>query len=127
MDIFTFSLLVFGVPVAFVLNLFFQAVIFFGLYVAAINMYRVYLLGLMPKWGYVLSWPWVLVMLVVDVIFQYTVFSALYREWPKSKEWTVTQRLSRWKRTDPTSLRGRWSMNLCKLLNLFTPAKEPHC
>jgi hypothetical protein len=64
-------------------------------------------------------------MIVVDVFFQYTLVSLLYREWPQ--EPTVTQRLSRWKRTDPASLRGRWSMNLCKLLNLFTPPSAPHC
>lgn len=127
MDVFTFPLVVLGVSVAVFLNLLLKASVFFGFYVAAINIYRVHLLKKMPLWGYVLGGGWVIGMLIIDVSFQYTVFSALYREWPPRGEWTVTQRLSRWKKTDPESLRGRWSLNICKLLNLFTPADEPHC
>lgn len=101
--------------------------LFFALYVCAVSLYQQHLNKTLPVAGYVLGAPWLVLMLLVDVAFQYTLVSALYREWPPRGEWTVTRRLSRWKRTDPASLRGRWSMNLCKLLNLFTPPSAPHC
>jgi hypothetical protein len=90
-------------------------------------MYQQHLSGRLPRAGYVLGFPWLVTMLLVDVLFQYTLVSLLWREWPPRGEWTVTRRLSRWKRTSPESLRGRWSLNLCKLLNLFTPPEAPHC
>lgn len=74
-----------------------------------------------------LTKPWVLGMLIIDVFFQYTIVSLIYRELPQRNEFTVTKRLSRWKHTDPESLRGRWSINLCKFLNLFTLTTSPHC
>lgn len=100
--------------------------LFFGLYVVAVQLYMLHLHKKLPLAAYVLGAPFVAAMLVVDVFFQYTLFSLLYREWPAKKEWTVTQRLSRWGRTDPDSLRGRWSANICKMLNLFSPF-EKHC
>lgn len=110
-----------------VLVAYFALSLFFGLYICAVALYQQHIMHTLPRAGYIFGAPWLLVMITVDIFFQYTIVAAIYREWPPRGEYTVTKRLQRWKRTAPTSLRGRWSANLCKLLNLFTPPQAPHC
>lgn len=108
-----------------IVTFFLNVCAFFGLYVAAINIYQCHLNGTLPAWGYILGGPIVAAMLAIDVFFQVTVFTFIYYELPR--EWTVTERLSRWKATAGEDRRKHWSVQLCKLLNVFTPAGQPHC
>jgi hypothetical protein len=117
----------FGISIVGIVPLYIASATFFVGYVASVNIYQQHLNGTLPMAGYVLGAPFLALFLLMDVFFQYTVFSVAYMEWPPKKEYTVTARLKRWKQTDPTSLHGRWSTNLCKLLNLFTPPNSPHC
>lgn len=100
---------------------------FLGLYVYAITVYQAHLNKTLSKAGYIVGAPGVATMLLVDVVFQYTIVTLLWWEWPRQNEYTVTRRLKRWKQTLPLSRRGRWSANVCKLLNIFTPPGAPHC
>jgi hypothetical protein len=100
--------------------------VFFALYVLTVSLYGVHLRGKLNWAGYLFGWPWVLVAYIVDIFFQYTVFTVLYWEIPPRGEWTVSRRLSRWKRNDPLSRRGTWSRKLCSFLSVFDP-KGDHC
>jgi hypothetical protein len=101
--------------------------LFFGLYVASIGIYQQHLAGTLPAWGYILGGPIVAALLIIDVFFQYTFVALVYREWPPRKEYTVSERLARWKHTAEDTREKRWSIKVCKLLNLFTPPSAPHC
>lgn len=114
-----------GVSFTAVVSFFLYVSVFFGLYVAAINIYQQHLQGTLTPAGYILGGPVVAAMLAIDVFFQVAVFTFIYYEIPR--EWTVTERLSRWKHTTSIDRRKHWSVQLCKLLNLFTPANQPHC
>ncbi len=98
----------------------------FGLYVITMALYGVHLRGRMSWAGYLLGWPWVLVAYVADVTLQYTLASVVFRELPPRGEWTVSRRLSRWKRDDPLSRRGVWAAKTCRFLSVFDP-KGDHC
>jgi hypothetical protein len=108
------------------LKMYLALFLFFTGYVITVQLLALHARGKLPWPGYVFGLPWVVIGVALDVVFQYTVFAALYREWPPKKEYFVTKRLRRWKATDPTSQRGVWSAKLCKFLNLFDPSGE-HC
>ena len=98
----------------------------FALYVLTMALYGVHLRGRLMWAGYLLGWPWVLVAFVGDVTLQYTLASVVFRELPPAGEWTVSRRLSRWKRDNPLSRRGTWARKICSFLSVFDP-KGDHC
>ena len=65
---------------------------------------------------------------IEDVLLNITVFSVFYLEVPK--EWTITERMSRYKKQFSHESnwlawwRHRSAVNLCRILNLFDP---DHC
>lgn len=105
-----------------------------GLLLSVYLFYQLYLLcaGIfigwrqLPLWVKVIELPIGALMLVVDVILNYTIATALFWQPPPSRCWTITQRISFYKNATPNTWRGRLGRYICR--NLLDPAQlGGHC
>ena len=100
--------------------------VFWLLYVFTMGLYRAFLMGRLKGLSLVMCSPVVVFAFAVDLVMQFTVFSAVFAEVPR--DWLVTHRLRRYMRElPPTHWRRRWADYLCKhLLDPFDPTGA-HC
>ncbi len=98
---------------------------FFSLYVLIMGFYRAYLNKQLTIYTKILAAPWVILGGVVDVFANWTLATLFFLQFPK--EWLVTQRLTRYKLTCPTTWRGKIAIWMCtNLLDYFDP-HGVHC
>lgn len=97
------------------------AYLLFVLFVAGMNIKRVKNEGRLPRSVLILSIPLIVFGAVLDCLMNLTVASVVFWEIPK--EWTVSQRVSRWEKKE--GVRRVIAVWICQnLLNLFDPG---HC
>jgi hypothetical protein len=100
--------------------------IFWCLYIAVMGCYRAHLDGRLEGITKILAYPLVLVGIIVDVVFQYTVACIVFRDLPRRNEYLVTARLQRYVAKN-SGWRSVWAMWICtNLLDMFDPAGD-HC
>jgi glucan phosphoethanolaminetransferase (alkaline phosphatase superfamily) len=96
--------------------------VFYVLYIAAINIYRDW--DSLAGWVQIVSFAPLVVMIIVDMLMNFTLFSILFFDPPD--EATVTQRLARY-RAGPDSWRKKVAETICEqALNPFDPTRR-HC
>lgn len=97
---------------------------FWGFYVLVMGIYRAHLSGRMTPLVTVLSLPFVVVGILMDVVANVFIATLVFAELPR--EWLVTTRLTRYVRTKE-GWRYRVSAWVCDaLLDLFDPTGN-HC
>jgi hypothetical protein len=88
--------------------------------------YRAHLAGRLVRITKILAYPLVLIAVIVDIIFQYTVATVLFFDLPKTKEYLVTDRLQRYV-AGKNNWRRRIAVYICdNLLDIFDPTGD-HC
>jgi hypothetical protein len=101
--------------------------LFWSLFALGMQFYGHYLRGDLDQTDKIMAIPWVVIFLLFDVFFQYTVATVYFLDFPKWGEHLVTKRLQRYIREVPDTWRGRWAKHICKLrLNKFDPSGR-HC
>lgn len=101
-----------------------SAWVFWMLYVYTMGLYRAKLSGRLKGLPLVLASPAVAVAFALDFVFQVTVFTVAFLDWPR--EWLVTARLRRYLR-GPDGWRRRWADYFCHhLLDPYDPTGQ-HC
>ena len=107
------------------LLIYLSIVVFYTLYIAAINLY--YDWHLLPLWLQVGSAPIMAVMVTVDALMNVSLFTVIFFDLPR--ELMVTQRLERY-RTNPAyagTFRNHAATLICtEALNPFDPTRH-HC
>lgn len=98
--------------------------VFYVLYIAAINIYRDW--GTLSGWVQLFAFAPVVIMVVLDMLMQFTLVTILFWDWPR--EGMVTQRLARYQ--SPATAPG-WRKTIAtaictQALNPFDPQKH-HC
>lgn len=110
MNIFAVALLVYA-----------ALLVFYVLYIAAINIYSDW--EYLAWWVQAIVWTPVVVMVMVDIAMQLTLITLLFWDWPK--ESMVTKRLARYRR-GPDGWRKSVAVAICeKMLNPFDV--KGHC
>jgi hypothetical protein len=108
-----------------VLGLMIYLWVFWGLFVLVMGLYRVHLKKKLVGVRFVLAFPWLVVGFIVDVLANLFIAPFFFVELPK--EWLVTRRLSRWKRTRKNTRQKRMAVYVCEnLLDEFDPTGS-HC
>lgn len=98
-------------------------IIFYTLYLAAVNLWVNK--SQTNNWVFVLASPVLIVMILVDVLMQFTFFTLIFLDLPK--EMMVTYRLQRYRDLALPTWRSRWATWICtNALNPFDPTKH-HC
>jgi len=98
--------------------------IFYVLYVAVMGIYRAFLAGKLCWYHWALLWWVVLIGLAFDVLANCTVAWFVFEERPR--EWLVTTRLTRYRKTGTTSQQSIAAFICDNLLDLFDPNGD-HC
>jgi len=107
------------------LEIYLSLLVFYTLYIAAINMY--YDWGAMDIWVKIVFWPIPFAMVAVDFLMQITLFAIIFVDLPR--EPMVTQRLERYRTQAQyeSTWRRKWATFICvNALNPFDPTKH-HC
>ncbi|MEY8688316.1 MAG: hypothetical protein AB9M53_00370 [Leptothrix sp. (in: b-proteobacteria)] len=100
---------------------------FWLLYVICMAFYAAKLEGNLVSWNLYMAAPVLVVGLLFDVAFQYLVATFWFQDWPAKGEHLVTQRLQRYRTSEPDSWRGARAKRICELrLNPFDPRRK-HC
>lgn len=92
----------------------------FILYVFSMNVQRVYEQRRMTTWHWLFAGAWVVFAILLDVVLNYTLLAVLTLDFPKSGEYTFSQRLERLVRQD--GLRGKVARSIAFVLDPFDPS-----
>lgn len=115
------------VPTSWVVYTGLYLLVMYWLFVFSITAYQAYLNKKLSKWQIVALSPPIVVFAIMDVLFNYTLASLAFLELPKSKEYTLSDRLKRYN-TESTSVWKRAVASLVcqQMLNVFVMT-EDHC
>lgn len=95
--------------------------VFYVLYIAAINIYRDW--DTLAPWVQAVAFAPLVIMVMVDMVMQLTLATLVFLDWPR--EFMVTQRLARYRTT--TGWRKTVADAICtQALNPFDPTRK-HC
>ena len=101
---------------------------FWLLYVLVMGLYRAHLAGRLGPLATALALPAVVLAYLVDLLANWTIAAAIFREWPRHPLELVTDRLGRYLVSqDGRSYQRRWAVWLCTtLLDPLDPTGQ-HC
>lgn len=102
-------------------------VVFYYLFIFAMGVYRAWLAKRLSKLQLVLLSPPILILAVIDVVFNYTIGSAIFRCFPPAKNWTLSQRLKTYNTQTTDDWKKKVANYVCEnMLDIFDPTGD-HC
>lgn len=113
-------------PVVLVTTILVGLYLFWCLYIAVMGCYRAHLNGRLTGITKILAYPLVVVGILFDVFFQYTLFNLIFMDLPKFGEHLVTSRLKRYIAGKDGWRKERAKYICNNLLDMFDPTGE-HC
>jgi len=100
--------------------------LFAALFVLVMGIYRAHLAKRLRWYHYVSFGPWVVIGFLFDIASQYTIAVLIFTDFPRWKEWLVTDRLIRYVHND-YGYRTKIALFLCHdFLDIFDPSGN-HC